>query len=101
MRSVLGIVSIVVAGAVGLVTVFVLWRRWPAPAVLAVSASCGVAIAAGGILVQEDAGVASWVVALTALGVLAPVHARLLFGPPGPAGWLPPGRSPRRKGSSP
>ena len=44
------------------------------------------AIAAGGLLVQEDVGAASWAFALVLLAILAPVHARLVFGPPGRRG---------------
>lgn len=80
-----GVATIAVASALGLLTVFVLWRRVPAGAAFALIASCGVGVAVGGLLVQDDVGTASWVVAVVALGVLAPVHARLVFGPPGPA----------------
>jgi hypothetical protein len=80
-----GVATIAVAGALGLLTVFVLWRRVPAGAAFAVIALCGVGLAVGGLLVQDDVGTASWVVAIVALGVLTPVHARLVFGPPGRA----------------
>jgi hypothetical protein len=65
--------------------VFVLWRRLPAAAASAVMAACGTGVAVGGLLVQHDVGTASWVVAVVALGVVAPIHARLVFGPPGRA----------------
>ena len=80
-----GVATIVGASARGLLTVFALWRRLPAPAAYAVIAACGVGVAVGGLLVQDDVGTASWVVAVVVLGVLAPVHARLVFGPPGRA----------------
>jgi hypothetical protein len=80
-----GVASIAVASALGLLTVFVLWRRVPAAAAFAVIALCGVGLAVGGLLVQDDVGTASWVVAIVALGVLTPVHAWLVFGPPGRA----------------
>lgn len=80
-----GIATIACAGGVGLVTVFFLWHRIPAPAAYGIVAACGVGLAAGGLLVQDEAGAASWLLALAALGVLAPVHTRLVFGPPGPA----------------
>lgn len=80
-----GVATIVGAGALGLLTVFVLWRRLPAAAASAVIAACGVGVAVGGLLVQHDVGTASWVVAVVALGVAAPVHARLVFGRPGRA----------------
>ena len=80
-----GVATIVGASALGLVTVFGLWRRMPAAAAYALMASCGIGVAVGGLLVQDDVGTASWVVAVVALGVVAPVHARLVFGPPGRA----------------
>jgi hypothetical protein len=78
-----GLATIAGASALGLLTVFVLWRRVPAATAFAVIAACGVGLAVGGLLVQDDVGTASWVVASGALGVLTPVHARLVFGPPG------------------
>lgn len=78
--------TIVAASAAGLVLVFSLWHRVPAAAAYALAAVCGIAIAAGGLLVQDDVGAPSWVVAMVTLGVLAPVHARLVFGSPGPGG---------------
>jgi hypothetical protein len=80
-----GVVTIAGASALGLLTVFVVWRRVPAAAAYALMASCGVGVAVGGLLVQDDVGTASWVVAVVALGVVTPVHARLVFGPPGRA----------------
>lgn len=86
-----GVATIVGASALGLLTVFVLWRRVPAAAAFALTASCGVGVAVGGLLVQDDVGTASWVVAIVALGVVTPVHARLVFGPPGRAYVVAPG----------
>jgi hypothetical protein len=80
-----GVATIAGSSALGLLTVLVLWRRMPAAAAYALMASCGVGVAVGGLLVQDDVGTASWVVAVVALGVVAPVHARLVFGPPGRA----------------
>ena len=78
-----GVATIVGASALGLLTVFVLWRRLPAAAAFALTALWGVGVAVGGLLVQDDVGTASWVVAVVGLGVISPVHARLVFGPPG------------------
>jgi len=78
-----GVATIAVATACGLVIVFFLWRRLPPVTALALMAACGMAIGAGGLLVQEDVGPTSWAVALVVLGLLAPVHARLVFGEPG------------------
>ncbi|HKI29022.1 MAG TPA: hypothetical protein VKB32_06340 [Actinomycetota bacterium] len=85
MSTAAGVTTIVGASALGLLTVFVLWRRLPAAAASAVMAACGTGVAVGGLLVQHDVGTASWVVAVVALGVVAPIHARLVFGPPGRA----------------
>jgi len=78
-----GVATIVGASALGLLTVFVLWRRLPAAAAFAVAAACGVGVAVGGLLVQDEVGTASWVVAVVTLGSITPLHARLVFGPPG------------------
>jgi 4-hydroxybenzoate polyprenyltransferase len=78
-----GVATIAVATVCGLVIVFFLWRRLPPVTALALTAACGTAIGAGGLLVQEDVGPASWAVALVVLGALTPVHARLVFGEPG------------------
>ena len=76
--------ALIVAGTVvGLLTVFLLWHRIPAALSLVVASACGMCLAAGGLLVQEDVGAASWAFALVLLAILAPVHARLVFGPPG------------------
>lgn len=78
-----GISLIVASSVIGAVIVFGLWRRLPVGIALGSMAVCGMGIAAGGLLVQEDVGAASWVVALGALAVLTPLHMRLVFGPPG------------------
>ena len=78
-----GVALIVVGSLAGLLTVFVLWHRVAAGVALVVTSLCGMCLAAGGLLVQEDVGAASWVFALVLLAILAPVHARLVFGPPG------------------
>ena len=85
-----GIALIVAASAIGALIVFGLWRRLPAGLAFGSMVVCGMGIAAGGLLVQNDVGPASWVVAPVALAVLTPVHVRLLFGPPGPRGMVAP-----------
>ena len=79
-------VALIVAGSLGsLLVLFGAWRRlspFPAFVLLAV---CGVAIGAGGLLVQDDAPLGSWVITLGLLGALSPFHGRLVFGPPGRA----------------
>jgi hypothetical protein len=86
-----GIALIVAASAVGAFIVFVLWRRIPPVLAFVSMAACGMAIGTGGLLVQEDVGAASWVLTLLVLGAIAPVHMRLVFGPPGPRRMVAPG----------
>jgi hypothetical protein len=85
-----GIGLIIASGAVGALIVFGLWRRLPVGIAFGSMVVCGMGIAAGGLLVQEDVGAASWVVALGALAVLTPLHMRLVFGPPGPGRMVAP-----------
>ena len=47
-------------------------------------ALAGVAVALGGLAVQQDVGMWSWIVAPTMLGILLPVHVRVLFAGDGP-----------------
>lgn len=80
-------VALIVAGSlVGLLVVFGGWRRLPAPPALALLAGCGVLVGSGALLVQDGASALEWAITLTTLGVLTPVHARLVFGRPGPRG---------------
>ena len=85
-----GIALIVASSVIGALIVFGLWRRLPSGLAFGSMAVCGMGIAAGGLLLQEDVGVASWLVALAVLGVLTPLHMRLVFGPPGPGGMVAP-----------
>ena len=77
-------VALIVGGSVlGLLTVFVWWRRLANAPAVAMTVLCGALIGAGGLLVQQDVGVWSWVAAVAICCVLAPVHARFVFGRPG------------------
>lgn len=77
-------VALILAGAVlGLVAMFVLWDRIPAALALGSMSVCGALVGAGGLLVQDEAGVGSWILALVLLSVLGPIHGRLVMGPPG------------------
>jgi hypothetical protein len=100
-----GAVSIAAGVACGLFTLFVLWPRLPAVVGLGLTAVCGAAIAAGGLLLQDEAGVGDWVLAVAVLSSLAALHSRLVFGPPGArglgGGLLPPIAPPRTKGGNP
>lgn len=83
-----GIALIVASSAVGALIVFGLWGRLPPGFAFGSVSLCGMGIAAGGLLVQEDVGWASWVAALAALAALTPIHMRLVFGPPGSGGMV-------------
>jgi hypothetical protein len=80
-----GIGLVVGASVGGLVTALGLWRRLPASLAYASLAICGAAVAAGGLLMQDAAGKADWIVAVPVLAAVAPLHSRILFGPPGGA----------------
>jgi hypothetical protein len=100
-----GAASIAAGVVCGSFILFVLWPRVPAALGLALTAVCGAAIAAGGLLLQEDAGMGDWILAVAVLSSLAALHSRLVFGPPGArrlgGGLLPPTPPPRRKGGNP
>lgn len=78
-----GTALIVGASALALLAVFRFWRLLPAAAAFGALGVCGALIAVGGLLVQDGPGAWDFVGAIAALGVLMPVHARLVFGPPG------------------
>jgi len=80
-------VALIVAGSVlGLFTLFVLWRRLSLPVAFALLAASGAAIGAGALLVQDRVGPGDWALTLFVLGVLTPLHGRLVFGRPGRSG---------------
>lgn len=100
-----GGVALLVGGSVlGLFTLFFLWRRLSLPAAFVLLAASGAAIGAGALLVQDGAGPGDWALTLFVLGVLTPLHGRLVFGRPGRSGvtarWLPRTPPPRRKGGN-
>jgi hypothetical protein len=80
-----GFCLIVAGGLLAILTSFLLWRRLPMAAAFGVLAASGAMVGTGALLVQDEAGGAEWAITLLALGVLAPMHARLLFGRPGQA----------------
>lgn len=85
MAVALGVAVIVVSGAMLALVMFGLWKRLPAGLAFALVVACSLGIAAGGLLVQDEVDRASWVLALSLLGVLGPLHARLILGSPGRA----------------
>ena len=79
-------VGLITAGTLlGLLVVFGAWDRLPSRVSLPLLAACGVAVGSGALLVQDEVSGAEWALTLVALGVLTPLHARLVFGPPRPA----------------
>jgi hypothetical protein len=81
----LGVGLIVAGGLLGLLIVFGAWRRLPRALAYGSLAGCGVLVGAGGLLVQEQVSGIEWAITLLVLGALTPVHARLVFGHPGPS----------------
>jgi len=100
-----GVVLITGGAAVGLLGAFVLWRRLPPLGAVGFVAGSGLATGAGALLAQENSGAGDWVITLTVLAVVAPLHCRVLFGAPDGAlagslrgsGLLPNLAWPRRK----
>jgi hypothetical protein len=78
-----GIALIASGSLVAVLVVFGLWRRLSTAAAMTILAVCGVVVGAGALLVQERASAFEWALTLVGLGVFAPVHARMVFGPPG------------------
>jgi hypothetical protein len=69
-----------------LLVVFGGWRRLRPAAAFGLLAACGCLLGAGALLVQAPASGVEWTLTLVALGILTPLHARLMFGRPGPRG---------------
>jgi hypothetical protein len=79
---------VIIGGGVilSLLVLLVAWRRLSLPVAYGLLVVCGLAIGTGGLLVQDEASTGSWLIALGTLGALSPLHGRLVFGRPGPAG---------------
>lgn len=67
-------------GTLGLLVAFGPLRRLRSRVSAVVLGAAGVAVGAGALLVQDEASAAEWTITLVALGVLTPVHGRLVFG---------------------
>lgn len=83
MNACIGLGLIVAGSLLVLLTVIGLWRRLPGPAALVLLAAAGAIVGGGALLVQDDPGSGDWGLTLLVLGVLTPLHARLVFGRPG------------------
>jgi hypothetical protein len=84
MHSAAGIAILLSASALALVTGGRLRARLPSPAVDALMALAGAGIGAGGLMMVDDVGTASWIVAPAVLALVAPLHVRALFAREGP-----------------
>jgi hypothetical protein len=67
-----------------LLTTFVLRTRLPTRVVDVLLAVEGAGLAAGGLMLLDDVGTGSWVLAPVALAILVPLHVRALFAGEGP-----------------
>ena len=80
-----GIALVVSGSLLGLLIVLGAWRRLPPVVAFALMAWCGSLVGAGALLMQEGASRLEWALTFGVLGILTPVHARLVFGRPGPS----------------
>jgi hypothetical protein len=83
MNAGVGLALIVAGSLLALLIAIGLWRRLPGPAALALLAAAGVIVGTGALLVQDDPGPGDWALTLLVLGLLTPLHGRLVFGLPG------------------
>ena len=79
-----GAVVIAAASLVLVATVISGRGRLPTLAVDGLVAASAAGIAAGGLRLLDDVGLASWIVAPTVLGISAALHVRALFAGDGP-----------------
>ena len=81
-----GAIALILAGTgLGLVVVFVLWRRLSSGSVMVLLGAFAMLVGAGALLLQAHPAPTDWLVTLAVLAVGAPLHFRWLLGPPGPA----------------
>jgi hypothetical protein len=84
MHPAAGIVILLTASALAVVSAGRLRTRLPRPAIDAMMALAGAGIGVGGLLMLDDVGMASWIAAPAVLALIAPLHVRALFGREGP-----------------
>ena len=72
-----------VGSGIALLVVLRFWRRLRRLLAMSALAACGALVGAGALLVQGDPGPGDWAIAPAVLAALTPLHARLVFGPPG------------------
>jgi len=85
-RAGAGVASIVSGSGLALLVAFGLWRRLPSAVLFVSLATCGALVGVGALLVQDRPGPWDWAIAPVVLGVLTPIHARLVLGRPGASG---------------
>lgn len=77
--------GVLAIGTVAFLVVVILVRPRVASAVtLTLVAACGAVLAAGGLLLQHDPGVASWVLTPPLVAFLGVVHVKAMFSGSGP-----------------
>lgn len=79
----LGVAAIVAGSLLALLISLGAWHRLARAIAFGLLAACGLLVGAGALLVQDRASGVEWAITLVALGVTAPVHARVVFGVPG------------------
>ena len=84
MHPAAGIAIVLVASVLAVVIGGRLRTRLPQPAIDMLMAVAGAGIGAGGLLILDDVGTASWVVAPAVLALIAVLHVRALFAREGP-----------------
>jgi hypothetical protein len=80
-----GVVLIVLAVAVMLITAFVLRTRAPAAVGISLLAMAGAGFGWGVMLLLPDPSMGEWIAAAGLLAVLTPAHVRIVLGRFGPA----------------
>ena len=78
-----GIVLLLAAGAVGVLTAIVLKPRVPPPVAMALLAAVGACLGAGALLAQDEpVNALNWAATLLFGALFLPVHVWVAFGPP-------------------
>ena len=78
-----GIVLLLAAGAVGVLTATVLKPRVPQPVAMALLAAVGACLGAGALLAQDEpVNALNWAATLLLGALFLPVHVWVAFGPP-------------------
>ena len=79
-----GLALVIGAGAVAVLTAFVLRSRAPAALSISLMTAASAALAYGGMLLRQDPSALEIALAVLAMAVLGPAHVRIVLGPYGP-----------------